>query len=1708
MQRGKLSQLIGIPLIAIFVVVGMLAVAPAAQAATITVCTSGCDHTTIQAAINAASAGDTINVAAGTYAGNLEVNKSNLTLKSTTLHAAIIQTQAGFNAGSGYGGITVLADGVTIDGFKIEQGVAQAVIHTHNANTVTIINNWIVGLGGANPRGIDVGYSVANSNAVLIKDNTFNDLYCGVYINQATNLTIDDNHFEGMGVGGGAVVFDGTWPFSNVDVKNNSATGANYLLYFFGTSGVVTSANNDPLINTQLLNTGIIHNATQGTFAATIQAAINAASAGDTINVAAGTYAEEINLNKQVTINGANAGIFAGANPGVRGAETIINGGFIVSASGAKIDGVTIQNGRSSGGVKVGVAVATSGVTIEDTIIENVSTPAQSDGISTQGGNNNLTLTNSTIRNNWRGIYLNPGSGHVLTGNLIDANNGVGVGIGSDGQSNLTLTGNTISNHGLEGWGSSAVGANVVASGNTFTGNGVSVAHYGGSAINAASNYWGTVTPAGVAASVSGAVTYMPWCNADFSICTFYLPVHNVTQDTYYFTIQPAVNAANNGDVIQVAAGTYDEDVNINKSLSLIGASAASTTIRGVIGGDGATVRVAASNVTVAGFTLTRLGNNTTDWNDTGLNSAGVAIQGAPTGMTIRDNILTGNRTGIDINNSSGHTIRNNAITFNRTGLLFRNQTDNMTVVENEITDNWTVGVLFLDASSGSNSPVQTALNSSFSNNDISGNWYGQVVDRQSGGSLPTPGTTNLKNFSGNWLGTITPVVSIANSAEPGYAAQIPVAYGGSAVPPGGQPDILGPASANIDFTPYLSTGTDTNVETTPSRGTYGFQGDFSNLWVDDDSPQTGAIPRIQEGVNLVTASIVNVAAGTYTENVLANKSVELRGAQYGVAIGGRTAGGASESTIQGLVTVAASNVSIDGFTLTNPSQPYAVNVTSSSNTIAIGHNFVDNVGGPSYGSNVHAIVVSQGPDSVTISDNSFTNISANAKSANGVGVIDSASSNPSTGLVVTNNTFASISSATRGAYGIIINNAAGAPGAQILNNTFSGLSGGWTHAVGLEGPTPNAIVTGNVFSGLTATGSDKSAVFFEKNSSGGTVTVQCNQFNDSTFYGVAIHPNDLPGGSNGYNYVVTAEDNWWNAASGPYNPITNPVGTGALAGPNVDFEPWLLTNSNCTSGTGNWLNTTTNVYNDLQDSLNAALPGETIQAVGVEPLLGGATANQPGVIIDLNGKTAGPGSPFLTVNAADIIVNGPGVLDGNGSADPAIRVTPAGDNFILNGVEIREWATGVHVDGAVDGDIESLKIVNNWIHTNSGVGLQVDKQVSGVVTIQGNLFKVNGGDGVSYGGAGTLNATLNSWGDDAGPGGPNGDSVGANVDYDPWTFAEVYLDVDPLTGGDQIVRGVNESTSFDVDLNVDGENLYGVSFRFTYDPNYLTFNGPPTFVAPWAGNCSVFGPPLSGTFAYTCYLTSGSAWDGGTVATFNFTANGPSLTGDGPWTTTYDISHLTADTNAGAVGGVKVFVNNAGYNAPSTGDRDITDAVDGTIDITGIAQFTGFVDVQGRPNDSGALVQVYNQSATSGATLLASGTSASSGKYTTSYVGLNLLTIDTTYYFQVDRALYLPTTVKYPSLAASWAQSKSLATRPLTSLATFVLLGGDATDDDKVDLDDATCIGNQYGLPAAACSVNPLTSSSDVNGDGATNILDLVLFGGNYFLSASPWTP
>jgi capsid portal protein len=51
-------------------------------------------------------------------------------------------------------------------------------------------------------------------------------------------------------------------------------------------------------------------------------------------------------------------------------------------------------------------------------------------------------------------------------------------------------------------------------------------------------------------------------------------PVKNVTANRFYCTIQSAITAASNNDVIEVSAGTFEEALTIDKSLTILGANA------------------------------------------------------------------------------------------------------------------------------------------------------------------------------------------------------------------------------------------------------------------------------------------------------------------------------------------------------------------------------------------------------------------------------------------------------------------------------------------------------------------------------------------------------------------------------------------------------------------------------------------------------------------------------------------------------------------------------------------------------------------------------------------------------------------------------------------------------------------------------------------------------------------------------------------------------------------------------------------------------------------------------------------------------------------------------------------------------------------------------------------------------------------------------
>lgn len=91
-----------------------LALAGSTWAVAITVCPSGCDYTTVQAAINAAVPGAVVEVQSGTYHENIAVNKS-LSLEGKDTGSGMPLIDAG---GSG-SVVTFYNDNATLEGFNI-----------------------------------------------------------------------------------------------------------------------------------------------------------------------------------------------------------------------------------------------------------------------------------------------------------------------------------------------------------------------------------------------------------------------------------------------------------------------------------------------------------------------------------------------------------------------------------------------------------------------------------------------------------------------------------------------------------------------------------------------------------------------------------------------------------------------------------------------------------------------------------------------------------------------------------------------------------------------------------------------------------------------------------------------------------------------------------------------------------------------------------------------------------------------------------------------------------------------------------------------------------------------------------------------------------------------------------------------------------------------------------------------------------------------------------------------------------------------------------------------------------------------------------------------------------------------------------------------------------------------------------------------------
>ncbi|TMI57139.1 PKD domain-containing protein [Candidatus Bathyarchaeota archaeon] len=164
-----------------------------------------------------------------------------------------------------------------------------------------------------------------------------------------------------------------------------------------------------------------------------------------------------------------------------------------------------------------------------------------------------------------------------------------------------------------------------------------------------------------------------------------------------YPTIGEAINAAGPGDTIQVSSGTYLENLNISKSLNLIGASPATTIIDG--SGLGSGINITAANaVYVSGFTVRNSGSFDSAilvFSSTNITISGntVTASSATNGTylvntdssTVKGNTFTGNLYGVTVFGGFGNLIQGNNATGNLAGDISIGSSSGNRVVDNTI---------------------------------------------------------------------------------------------------------------------------------------------------------------------------------------------------------------------------------------------------------------------------------------------------------------------------------------------------------------------------------------------------------------------------------------------------------------------------------------------------------------------------------------------------------------------------------------------------------------------------------------------------------------------------------------------------------------------------------------------------------------------------------------------------------------------------------------------------------------------------------------------------------------------------------------------------------------------------------------------------------------------------------------------------------------
>jgi parallel beta-helix repeat protein len=195
------------------------------------------DFTMIQAAVAAASPGDTILVCAGTYLEHVMIAKDDLTLRAKGAPGTVIVDANN----TGHGILLSGASGVTVEGFTVRNGhdndiyLVNANGNTIRGNTLTAAHHDPIELLGSSNNLVELNLSIDNlapnacgiflaagSNHNVVRHNTLVNNEWGIQIGASNDNLIFDNDAVGnrgngiRNVGGAAnTVIDGNRVFNN-----------------------------------------------------------------------------------------------------------------------------------------------------------------------------------------------------------------------------------------------------------------------------------------------------------------------------------------------------------------------------------------------------------------------------------------------------------------------------------------------------------------------------------------------------------------------------------------------------------------------------------------------------------------------------------------------------------------------------------------------------------------------------------------------------------------------------------------------------------------------------------------------------------------------------------------------------------------------------------------------------------------------------------------------------------------------------------------------------------------------------------------------------------------------------------------------------------------------------------------------------------------------------------------------------------------------------------------------------------------------------------------------------------------------------------------------------------------------------------------------------------------------------------------------------